>query len=124
MKYEFALEENEKVKEIIQALDFKHIPENGVIVFKSQGSKTRRTIARIHGLNKLMQLGLKREAFYVIELISEKYFRQSEEEKTKTLIHELMHIPHNFGGGFRQHHPYVSHKQVEAVYQKFVSLKK
>ncbi|MDO8537733.1 MAG: putative metallopeptidase [archaeon] len=124
MKYAFAQEENEKVKEIIQTLEFRHIPENGVIVFKSQGSKTRRTIARIHGLPKLMQLGLQREAFYVIELISEKYYNQPEEEKLKTLIHELMHIPHNFGGGFRQHHPYVTHKQVDAVFQKYVSLKK
>lgn len=124
MKYVFAEEENQKVKEIIQTLDFKHIPENGVVVFKSHGSKTRRTIARIHGLPKLMQLGLERNAFYIIELISEKYYSQPEEEKTKTLIHELMHIPHNFGGGFRQHKPFVTHKQVELVYQKYVSLKK
>ena len=124
MKYAFAEEENQKVKEIIQTLQFSHIPENGVVVFKSKGSKTRRTIARIHGLNKLMQLGLERNAFYVIELISEKYYSQPEEEKTKTLIHELMHIPHNFGGGFRQHKPFVTHKQVELVYQKYVSLKK
>jgi len=39
-------------------------------------------------------------------------------DKEKTLIHELMHIPGGFSGGFRPHQGYVERKNVEAVYKK------
>ena len=45
----------------------------------------------------------------------------SPEEKEKTLIHELMHIPGGFSGGFRPHKGYVERKNVEAVYKKLLS---
>jgi len=37
------------------------------------------------------------------------------------LIHELMHIPGGFSGGFRPHKGYVERKDVEAVYKKLQS---
>jgi len=40
------------------------------------------------------------------------------EEKEKTLIHELMHIPGGFSGGFRPHKGYVERKMVEELYKK------
>jgi predicted metallopeptidase len=69
---------------------------------------------------KVIQIGMNHKPAYVIELISEKFDKQSEEEKVKTLIHELMHIPHSFNGGFRQHHPYVTHAKVDQNYRKWV----
>jgi predicted metallopeptidase len=42
----------------------------------------------------------------------------SKEEKEKTLIHELMHIPGGFSGGFRPHKGYVERKMVEELYKK------
>ena len=45
----------------------------------------------------------------------------SPEDKERTLIHELMHIPGGFGGGFRPHKGYVERKNVEAVYKKLQS---
>jgi predicted metallopeptidase len=45
----------------------------------------------------------------------------SPEDKEKTLIHELMHIPGGFSGGFRPHKGYVERKNVEAVYKKLQS---
>jgi predicted metallopeptidase len=45
----------------------------------------------------------------------------SPEDKEKTLIHELMHIPGGFSGGFRPHKGYVERKNVEAVYNKLQS---
>lgn len=69
-----------------------------------------------------MQLGLGRDAFYVLEFISEKFDKMSQEDKIKTIIHELMHIPHNFGGGFK-HHDYVTRKNVDLLYNKFISRK-
>jgi predicted metallopeptidase len=45
----------------------------------------------------------------------------SPEDKERTLIHELMHIPGGFSGGFRPHKGYVERKNVEAVYRKLLS---
>jgi len=70
-----------------------------------------------------MQLALNQKPHYVIEVISEKFDKLSKEEQTKTLIHELMHIPHSFGGGFRAHKPYVTWKKVERMYKQFVQAK-
>ncbi len=55
---------------------------------------------------------------YTIEVISEVYDRMSDEDKEKTLIHELMHIPGGFSGGFRPHKGYVERKMVDQVYEK------
>jgi predicted metallopeptidase len=54
----------------------------------------------------------------VIDLISEKFYRQDREQQVKTLIHELLHIPHGFGGGFRHHKPYVNSRTVEEEFKK------
>jgi predicted metallopeptidase len=45
----------------------------------------------------------------------------SNEDKERTLIHELMHIPGGFSGGFRPHKGYVERKNVETVYKKLQS---
>jgi predicted metallopeptidase len=55
---------------------------------------------------------------YTIEVISEIYDKMSAEEKEKTLIHELLHIPGGFSGGFRPHKGYVERKTVELLYKK------
>ncbi len=118
MQYCFSGHWTEKAREIAEKLDFDHIIAERIAVVKSRGSKTKRTIARIHGLGKVIQLGMQQKPFYVIELLSEKFDRQSSEEQLKTIIHELLHIPHNFGGGFRHHAPYVNSRAVELAYKE------
>ncbi|MBI5602614.1 MAG: metallopeptidase, partial [Deltaproteobacteria bacterium] len=76
--------------------------------------------ARCHALPKVMQLALDMGAHYVIEILNESYDRLSKEEQVKILIHELMHIPETFGGGFRMHRDHVTRKNVEKLYKKFI----
>ena len=120
IKYQLAEDIQENIKEL--SVLFPHIKLNDVICIRSFGSSSRGTIARCHALGKAMQLALNRKGFYVIEVISKRFDKMSEQEKIKTLIHELMHIPKSFGGGFR-HHDYVCNKNIEREYQKFLSLK-
>ncbi len=124
MRYAFSQEWTEQARAIARELGFTHVSPERISCIVSQGSKSRRTIARIHGLPKALQIGAGIEPLYVIELMAEKFGRQSPEDKTKTLIHELMHIPHNFGGGFRNHRQYVTHHQVDEMYRRYVNLKK
>ncbi|MFH1239847.1 MAG: putative metallopeptidase [Candidatus Diapherotrites archaeon] len=120
MKYEFSEEWTKKARGVAMILGFEHVELHRIACVVSKGTKTRRTIARIHTISKAIQTGMQDKAFYSIELISEKFDRLSEEEKMKTLIHELMHIPHSFGGGFRHHKNYVTATKVNDEYQKYL----
>jgi len=122
MKYYPAFDMELKTKEIIRTLRMQHVREDRIACFNSKGTSTKNIIARCHGLSKIQQLGLKTEPFYVIEFISENFEKLDDSEKIKTIIHELMHIPNNFGGGFR-HHDIVNRKSVEKMYKIYLELK-
>ncbi len=121
MRYEFAPEIQKKAEEISRLL-FPHIKVERVRCFRSYGSSTKRTIARCHALGKLMQKALGVVAVYTLEFLSEKFDKLSEEEKVKTIIHELMHIPKTFGGGFR-HHDFVTDKNVNLMFNAYMEKK-
>jgi predicted metallopeptidase len=123
MKYYPAFDLELKAKQIIRILGMGHVKEERIACLRSQGTSTSNIIARCHGLSKVQQLGLKAEPFYTIEFISENFDKMPEDEQIKTIIHELMHIPNNFGGGFR-HHDFVTRKSVDAVYKRFKELSK
>ena len=106
--------------QIMDCLGLFHIVPQFVHCYRSKGSKSKRIIARIHGLGKIWQEALRRPPAYVIEVISERYDKLSEEEKEKTLIHELLHIPKGFAGGFRPHRGYISKKRVENLYRQLL----
>ena len=108
------------VDEIIDNLDLFHVVPQSVHCFRSKGSKSKRIIARIHGLGRIWQTALEHSTAYVIEVLSEQYDRLSQEDKEKTLIHELMHIPKGFSGGFRPHKGYISRKKVEKLHKEFL----
>ena len=107
----------EIAKDIVEKLQFNHVDLDRVVFMRSRGSGARGTIARCYGLSKVWQLALDTKAHYVIEVISEKYDKQPEEEKLKTIIHELMHIPFSFGGGFKHHSDWVTERNVERMYR-------
>src|SRR3989344_5653001 len=114
MKYVDAPDLKDRVNEIAQILNMDHIDLNRVECTRSFGSSTKSTIARCHALGKLMQKAMKSKAFYAIEFL-EKFDKMSKSDQDKVIIHELMHIPKSFGGGFRQH-DFVCRKNVEIMY--------
>ena len=117
MKYEFASDIQEIAEELSNML-FPHIDIERVKCFRSFGTSTRRTIARCHGIGKIMQKAMNVPAFYALEFLSERFDKLSEEEQIKVIIHELMHIPASFGGGFR-HHNYICDKKLKKNYRVY-----
>ena len=118
IKYFLAPEIKKQVDEITSSLDFFHIVPQFVFCVRSKGSRARRIVARIHGLNKIWQEVLNIPTAYTIEIISENFDSMSNEDKEKTLIHELLHIPGGFSGGFRPHKGYVERETVNLLYKK------
>ena len=124
IKYEEAPEVKRLADEIAQSLDFFHVVPQFVFCVRSRGSESKRTIARIHGLSKIWQEVLNLPSAYVIEVISERYDKLSETEKEKTIIHELLHIPKGFSGGFRPHRGYIDRRTVELLHKKLQQQRK
>lgn len=120
IKYEHAPDVHLQMEKIVLKLGFNHVKLDAVTCIRSFGSSSRYTIARCHALNKVMQKALGRKGYYVLEFLSERFDKLNQEEKIKTILHELMHIPKSFGGGFK-HHDYVCEKNVNSWYQKLIS---
>jgi predicted metallopeptidase len=119
IEYSEAPDVKKMADEIADCLDFFHVVSQFVFCVRSKGSSSRRTIARIHGLGKIWQGTLNLPPSYVIEVISEQYDKLSPEEREKTIIHELLHIPKGFAGGFRPHKGYINHNIVENLHRTF-----
>ena len=118
VKYVEAPDVKKRVDEIIDRLGLSYIRKQHVFCIRSIGSRSARAVARIHGLGRIWQKTLNLPPTYIIEVISERYDRLSEEEKDKTLIHELLHIPKGFKGGFRPHKGYITRGRIESLYRE------
>ncbi len=121
MKYEEAPDLKERMNDIVKTLGMNYIDIGRVGCLRSFGSSTKRTIARVHALGKVMQMAMGTKAFYTIEFL-ERFDKLSKEDQDKTIIHELMHVPKTFGGGFRQH-DWVCEDNVKILHDKFLELK-
>ncbi|MBT4376991.1 metallopeptidase [archaeon] len=121
MRYEYAFD-LQQVAEDVSIRMFPHVKVDRIKCLRSYGSSTRGTIARCHALGKVMQLAMAVDAFYALEFLTEKFNKLSEEEKVKVVIHELMHIPESFGGGFK-HHDVVTDRNVNRCYDLYLKLK-
>jgi len=123
IKYFQADDIKKEAEEIVNTLGWNHIDFNHLGFLRSHGSVAPRTIARCHALGKAMQMAMGRpKGFYLIEVISEKFDKLPRDEQTKTIIHELMHIPKTFGGGFI-HHNMVHEGNVRKVFDHYQSLR-
>lgn len=121
MKYKDADDLQERMNEIIKVLGLNHVNKDRVKCFRGVGSKARGTIARCHALSKIIQKAMNVDAFYVIEFLNA-FDKLSEKEQDRVIIHELMHIPMTFGGGFR-HHDFVCEDNVDVLYNRFIKFK-
>lgn len=124
IQYHLAEDIDVRVKEILRRLKMTHVDEARLVCLRSRGSGSRRVIARCHGLSRVMQLALNKKPHYVIEIVSERFDRLNKEDQTKVLIHEILHIPHSFGGGFRSHKPFVTRTNVQRMYDRFIAKEK
>jgi predicted metallopeptidase len=118
MKYFKAPDIEAKMRDVFEKLGMVH-DISRIICIRSRGSKSRRALGRCHTTSRAVQAALGIKAHYIIEIISENYDRLPEEEKTKTIIHELMHIPKAFGGGFKGHRV-VNRRAVDEMYRRYV----
>jgi predicted metallopeptidase len=122
MKTELAPDIDKRIKIIIRALNLGHVSGKHIICMRSAGAKTR-ALARIWGLPRIWQQALYLNAYYIIEVVSEKFDRLSHEEQDKTLIHELMHVPKTFSGALVPHECFgkkIDHKSVDKLYALYV----
>lgn len=122
IRYEKADDIQNRLTEIVRTLNLRHIDLERVACVRSYGSSAKRIIARCHGMSKVLQMTMGVKAFYVLEFISERFDMLEDDVQEQTIIHELMHIPQNFGGGFR-HHDHVSRENVESMQKRYRKVK-
>ena len=123
MQYYEAPDVKRLADEIIDSLGLSYVVPESVYCYRSAGSKSKRIIARIHGFGRIWQMALGLPPSYVIEVLSERYDKLSQEDKEKTVIHELLHIPRGFRGGFRPHKGYISTKKVDKLHKEYIKKK-
>lgn len=102
LEWENAPDVKRTLGKIIKTLGFDHIKTSRIYCYRTEGSKAR-AYARTWMMPKIFQQALDIEPAYVIEVLSKYYDRLSDDEKTKVLIHELLHIPKNFSGALLSH---------------------
>ncbi|HLL60554.1 MAG TPA: putative metallopeptidase [Candidatus Nitrosocosmicus sp.] len=107
---------------IITKLEWSHLKPHYIYSVRSQGS-TARAYARIWGLSRIFQVAAGYKPTYVIEVISKYYDKLPDDEKTRVLIHELMHIPKTFSGALLSHkgrYHRINKREVEKWYKVYV----
>jgi predicted metallopeptidase len=121
IRYRPAPDIQKTAEEVAKRIGMPHLDFNRIGFLRSYGS-TSRAIARCYGLSKVWQKAFGWKAHYVVEVVSEKFDRLGEKDKIRTIIHELMHIPKCFGGGFR-HHNFVNEQNIEVLYRAYINSK-
>ncbi len=102
MEWEQAQDVKKEIVKIIKILDLKYIQPDRVFCYRTTGSKVR-AYARTWMMPKIFQDALGIPPAYVIEVLEKFYDPLNYDERTKVLIHELLHIPKNFSGALLSH---------------------
>lgn len=109
---------------VIRALSLNYIDSARLYFYRSHGSKARRVQARIHGMGRIWFDALGMQPHYIIEVISEEFDLLDQVEREKVIIHELMHIPARFSGGFVPHRGRINRKSVEKMHRQYLERSK
>lgn len=112
------------LKKIVLSLKMNYINLTRIICFRSYGSSSKAR-ARIWSFPKIWQQALNLPPYYIIEVLSEKYDKLSDNDKKRVLIHELMHIPKNFSGSLiahRSRYLKINSKTVEEIFRELRKL--
>ncbi|HLD78762.1 MAG TPA: putative metallopeptidase, partial [archaeon] len=81
MRYTRSPELEQSLRQLAASAGLSHIDFSRTACVVSQGSKSRRTLARCHALPRVMQDALGIDAHYVIEIVSENFFKLGQEEQ-------------------------------------------
>lgn len=108
----------------------KHVPFPHVKPAQITGMRSRlatsRAYARIWSFPKIWQQALGHPPHYIIEVLSQHFDKLSDDDKIRTVIHELMHIPKNFSGALVPHrgrYHRIERRTVETFFQMYKSSK-
>ncbi len=118
MQLEKAPDIEKIIKHVLPHLPFDHIDPQRVFCMRSHKA-TSRARARIWSFPKIWQMALSAPAYYVIEVLSHHFDHLSDDDKTRVIIHELMHIPKNFSGALVPHRGRfhrIDHRTVEKLF--------
>ncbi|KKU81179.1 MAG: Metallopeptidase-like protein [Candidatus Gottesmanbacteria bacterium GW2011_GWA1_47_8] len=121
MDVELAPDIQVMVGNVLPHLPFDYINESRIVCMRSFKA-TSRARARIWSFPKIWQMALNKPAHYVIEVLSQHFDHLSDDNKTRVIIHELMHIPKNFSGALVPHrgrHKRIDHRTVEQLFQMY-----
>src|SRR3989338_6150442 len=121
MEWQTAPDIAKSIKNLVSKLELNHIDARRITCFRSVGSSSR-SRARIWSFPRIWQQALNLPPNYIIEVLSQHFDKLSDDDKTRVLIHELMHIPKNFSGALVPHrgiHKRIDHRTVEQLFQMY-----
>lgn len=124
LEWEDAQDVKKEINKILKVLDLSHITPNRIFCYRTNGSKSR-AYARIWSMPKIFQDALNLEPAYVIEVLAKYYDKLNNDEKSKVLIHELLHIPKNFSGALIPHVTRSRHlgKTANVLFSEYIKAK-
>lgn len=124
MEFKKAPDIDRRIRNILTVVELPYIDPRRVICFRSWDS-TSRARARIWSFPRVWQMALNRKPHYIIEVLSERFDKLSDDDQTRVLIHELMHIPKNFSGALLPHRGRgdrrIDHRTVETYFNQYKS---
>lgn len=121
MELESAPDIHTLVVDVTHRVPFVHVDPTRITCMRSTHA-TSRARARIWSFPKIWQMALKHPPHYIIEVLSQHFDHLSTDEKTRVIIHELMHIPKNFSGALIPHRGRLHHidrRSVERFFQMY-----
>lgn len=117
----FAPDVTNIMRSVLKKKLFAQVDPKRIVCMRSVHA-TSRARARIWSFPKIWQMALGLEAHYVIEVLSQHFDHLSDDDKTRVIIHELMHIPKNFSGALVPHrgrHARIDARTVEQLFRRY-----